>query len=99
MHRDHPFVKRFATAWAWHTYFFNAIAARAFLSIDFDRLAAVDEDRRRWVEASVRARGLPVLTSGSYYVRSFRCVGTPAPHLAPLVRDGIVRLCFKPPQE
>jgi hypothetical protein len=99
VHREHPFVKRFATPWAWHTYFFNAIAARAFLSIDFDRLAVVDEERRRWVEASLAARRLPVLPSGSYYVRSFRCVGAPAPHLAPLVRDGVVRLCFKPPQE
>ena len=98
VHRNHPFVKRFATAWSWHTYFFNALAARAFLAIDLDRVAAVDEARRRWVTASLSARGLPVVATGSYYVRSFRCEGPPASHIAPLVRDGVVRLCFKPPQ-
>jgi hypothetical protein len=99
VHRDHPFVQRFATPWAWHTYFFNALAGRAFLAMDLDRLSAVDAARRRWVEASLEQRGLPVLGSGSYYVRSFRVDGTPAPHLAPLVRDGVLRMCFKPPQE
>jgi hypothetical protein len=95
--RDHPFVSRFATQWNWHTYFFNALAGRAFLSMDLERIAAVDDVRRRWVESSLAERGLPALASGSYYVRSFRCDGKPAEHLAPLVRDGIVRLCFKPP--
>jgi hypothetical protein len=99
VHRGHPFVARFATQWRWHTYFFNAIAARAFLRMDLDRLAAVDDARRRWVAASLAQRGLPALASGSYYVRAFRLEGTPAAHLAPLVRDGVVRLCFKPPQE
>jgi hypothetical protein len=98
VHRDHPFIKRFATQWSWHTYFFNAIAARAFLSLDLDRVAAVDDARRRWVEASLAARGLPALATGSYYVRAFRCEGAPAAHLGPLFRDGVVRLCFKPPQ-
>jgi hypothetical protein len=98
VHRDHPFVTRFATPWRWHTYFFNAIAARAFLRMDLDRVAAVDDERRRWVAASLATRGLPSLATGSYYVRAFRCEGTGGAHLAPLLRDGIVRLCFKPPQ-
>jgi hypothetical protein len=89
---------RFATAWNWHTYFFNALSARAFLAMDLERVAAVDEARRRWVAESLSARGLPRIATGSYYVRSFWCEGTPAPHLAPLVRDGVVRMCFKPPQ-
>jgi hypothetical protein len=52
-----------------------------------------------WVAEWLTARGLPALTSGSYYVRAFRPEGTLAPHLAPLMRDEVVRLCFKPPQE
>jgi hypothetical protein len=99
VHRDHPFVERFRTQWSWHTYFFNAIAARAFSRMDLDRLGPVDDARRRWVTAWLAARGLPQLTTGSYYVRAFRPEGPPAPHLAPLLRDGVVRLCFKPPHE
>jgi hypothetical protein len=99
VHRDHPFVKRFATQWSWHTYFFNALAARAFLNLDLDRVAAVDDARRLWVTADLRSRGLPVVESGSYYVRAFRYEGELGEHLLPLARDGVVRLCFKPPQE
>lgn len=97
MHRDHPFVSRFATSWAWHTYFFNAIAARAFMHTDIDGLATVDDARRRWVTDWLTGRGLPALDTGSYYVRSFRCDGTLPDHMAPLGRDGVVRLCFEPP--
>lgn len=98
VHRDHPLRARFATPWAWHTYFYNAIAARAFLALDLAEVAAVDEARRRWVAAWLEARGLPAVASGSYYVRSFRVDGPVPDRLAPLARDGLVRLCFKPPQ-
>lgn len=99
VHRDHPFVERFRAQWRWHTYFFNAIAARAFMALDLDRLAAVDEVRRGWVQDWLTARDLPALATGSYYVRSFRCDGVPDPHLQPLLRGDVVRLCFKPPQD
>ena len=36
--------------------------------------------------------------SGSYYVKAFRLEGEFPDRLRPLARDGIVRLCFKPPQ-
>jgi hypothetical protein len=48
VHRDHPLRARFATAWAWHTYY-NALAARAFMAIDLGRIAPVDDARRAWV--------------------------------------------------
>ncbi|MBO0755743.1 MAG: hypothetical protein J2P54_07770 [Bradyrhizobiaceae bacterium] len=43
------------------------------------------------------AKGLPVVETGSYYMKSFRVSGpAPAP-VGTLQRDGLVRLCFKPP--
>jgi hypothetical protein len=96
--RDHPLRSRFARAWEWHTYFFNALAARAFLAIDAARLEAVDAERRRWVADWLHGHGLPVVESGSYYVKSFRPDGPVPEELRPLARDGVVRLCFKPPQ-
>ncbi len=98
VHRDHPYRKRFETQWNWHTYFFNAIAARAFASVDLERLQAVDAERRAWVLAWLGERGLPTVESGSYYVKSFRVEGKVAEHLEPLVRGEVLRLCFKPPQ-
>lgn len=94
---DHPFVRRFETQWAWHTYFFNALAARAFVALDVAALGRVDAARRGQVDARLREAGLPVVGSGSYYVRSFRVEGDVPPRLAPLVRGEVVRLCFKPP--
>lgn len=95
---DHPLRARFATQWDWFTYFHNAIAARAFLALDVDRLAAVDSARRGWVAEWLRERDLPELPSGSYYVRSFRLDGAVPDLLQPLCRGEVVRLCFKPPQ-
>jgi hypothetical protein len=97
--RDHPYRRRYATAWEWLTYFHNALAARAFRAFDLNRAEAVDRERRAWVLAWLRERGLPVVDSGSYYVKSFRVQGEIAGHLRLLVRDGVLRLCFKPPQE
>lgn len=98
VHRDHPLRRRFETPWAWHTYFYNAIAARAFMAIDLPRLAAVDAQRREWVAAWLAEHGLPRVSSGSYYVKSFRLDGDVPDRLRPLARDGLARLCFKPPQ-
>lgn len=97
VHRDHPWLARFETQWSWFTYFYNALAAKAFLAMDLAEMARADDARRAWVDAWLRERSLPSLASGSYYVRSFRAEGELAPHLAPLARDGVVRLCFKPP--
>lgn len=97
VHEDHPFARRFEAQWAWHTYFHNAIAARTFMALDVRALAAVDDARRRWVGERLRAGGLPALETGSYYVRSFRVEGDVPARLAPLAREGVVRLCFKPP--
>jgi hypothetical protein len=98
VHRDHPYCQRYRTAWEWLTYFHNALAARAFLALDLGRLEAVDRKRRAWVACWLEERGLPALGTGSYYVRSFRLLGDIPDRLTPLVRDGVVRLCFKPPQ-
>lgn len=98
VHRDHPYRQRYGTAWNWFTYFYNALAARAFQALDLDRLEAVDQRRRQWVHDWLRARQLPVVETGSYYVKAFRPEGNLPPEFGPLARDGVVRLCFKPPQ-
>lgn len=92
----HPWATRYDRQWDWYSYFFNAIAARAFLAIDADATARVDAERRAWTSAWLAERGLPDTITGSYYVRSFRVQGTPAAHLRPLVRDGVLRCCLKP---
>ena len=88
----------FEAQWSWLTYFHNAIAARAFLAVDCAALAAVDAARRRWVLGWLAENGLPAVETGSYYVKSFRVDGPVPDWLRPLARDGLVRLCFKPPQ-
>ncbi len=97
VHRDHPYRQRFATQWDWFTYFHNGLAVRAFLALDEERRAAVDEQRRQWVTDWLCRHGLPVVESGSYYVKSFRLNPVP-PSLEPLRRSEVVRLCFKPVQ-
>jgi hypothetical protein len=98
VHRDHPYRKRFAATWEWFTYFHNALAARAFRVLELDRVQTIDHRRRSWVLRQLRDRGLPVVQSGSYYVKSFRVSGEVPESLKPLSRDGLIRLCFKPPQ-
>lgn len=93
---DHPLVARFDEHWRWLTYFHNALAAKAFLAVDMAQMAEVDEARRRWVSDWLVERGLPVVPSGSYYVRAFRVDGPIPDVLRPLLRDDIVRLCMKP---
>jgi hypothetical protein len=98
VHPEHPFRKKYETQWNWFSYFFNAVAARAFMNLDLAEIGAVDSRRRQWVLDGLAARGLPVIGSGSYYVKSFQVHGTLPPEYSPLVRDGLSRLCFKPPQ-
>jgi len=97
VHREHPYVQKFAAQWTWFTYFFNALAAHTFLCLNLVELEEIDRRRRRWVGEWLQARGLPVVSTGSYYVKSFTLRGVVPPRLEPLTRDGIVRLCFKPP--
>ena len=97
VHRDHPYRVRFETQWAWFTYFFNALVARASCC------STCPHSRRStprggsgfldWLEN----RGLPTIATGSYYVKSFRPIGEVPAILAPLQRGDLLRLCFKPP--
>ena len=98
IHKDHPMRAAYHDQWTWLTYFHNAIAARAFMGLDVDRIMAVDDARRAWVAGELEKHGLPAVTSGSYYVKSFRVEGDVPEHIRPLHREGLVRLCFKPPQ-
>lgn len=96
---EHPYTTRFARQWGWSTYFHNALAARAFMAIDLDRMQAVDAERRAWCHAWLAERGLPLVETGSYYVKTFRVDGAVPDRLQPLMReDGLMRLCLKPPQ-
>lgn len=97
LHRDHPFRARFERQLNWFTYFHNAIAARAFMAVDIPELQRVDDARRQWVEQWLRERDLPALTSGTYYVKSFKVQGTPPDYLRAIMREDVARLCFKPP--
>jgi hypothetical protein len=97
VHRDHPYRRQFHQQWTWFTNFFNALAARAFMLLDLHRIENVDEQRRLWVEEWLTNRNLPVVASGSYYVKTFQPIGDVPAYLNPLQREGLVRMCFKPP--
>jgi hypothetical protein len=97
VHRNHPYRARFHTQWAWFTYFFNALAARAFMLLDLSALEVVDVARRAWVRDWVVSRGLPLVETGSYYVKAFRPIGVVPEAYNPLVRGDVLRLCLKPP--
>jgi hypothetical protein len=96
VHRENKLLVSLKRQLDWFTYFYNRFAASAFQLINPGELHAVDDRRRRWVSDWLEARGLPVVDSGTYYVKSFT-VDAVIPELRPLMRDGIVRLCFKPP--
>lgn len=98
IHREHPFRRKYETQWKWFSYFFNALAARAFMDLNLTEIEAVDRLRRRWVEDWLVARDLPLVETGSYYVKSFRVTGQLQAEYSALLRDGLLRLCFKPPQ-
>jgi hypothetical protein len=59
--RDHPHARQFERQWNWYTYFFNAVAARAFLELDFDSIGRVDAARRCWVQSWLEDRNLPAI--------------------------------------
>lgn len=96
VHKDHPLRARFKEQWEWHTYFHNAIAARAFMALDFKEVGRVDDRRRGATAAFLDTHGLPSDVGGSYYVKAFRLLGDIPRNLVPLARDGLVRLCLKP---
>ncbi len=98
VHKSHPYCERFDRQWNWFTYFYNAIAAQAFLEFDLSACQQVDRLRAMWVENWLEQRGLPVVQSGSYYVKSFHVEGKLPEYFNSLLRDNVVRLCFKPPQ-
>jgi hypothetical protein len=97
VHKEHPYRSRFEQQWNWLTYFHNSIAVRTLLALNLDDLQAVDTRRRTWVSDWLQDHGLPAIASGSYYVKSFLTDRDVPQHLQPLVRDGLLRLCFKPP--
>lgn len=97
VHRDHPYVRQFQRPWTWFTHFFNALAARAFMLLNLEHMEVVDQERRLWVGEWLTRHDLPAVSSGSYYVKTFRPAGDVPAYLQPLLRDGLVRLCFKPP--
>jgi hypothetical protein len=68
------------------------------MKVDIRQLERVDRERREWVVDWLRRRELPAVESGSYYVRSFQIGGRVSASLKPLLRDNVIRLCFKPPQ-
>lgn len=95
--KRHPLRQRFDQQWNWFTYFYNAIAAKAFMNIDLEEMQGVDEKRRVWVRNWLNERGLPALDSGTYYVKCFRFEGRVPEFLKPLQRGDVLRLCLKPP--
>lgn len=96
IHRDHPLRQLYETQWTWLTYFHNGIAMRAFMALDLDEIARVDQARRKWVSDWLRRNELPQVDTGSYYVRSFR-LSEPVPTaLQSLHRSQVLRLCLKP---
>ena len=98
IHKNHPLRKRFDTQWRWFSYYFNAIATQAYMALDLTELKREDKKRRQWVQNWLHERELPIVESGSYYIKSFRPQGSIPERLMPLVREDILRLCFKPPE-
>jgi hypothetical protein len=96
VHRESKFLEGLKRQLDWFTYFYNRFAALAFQLVDTEALQKVDDQRRLWVSDWLGAHRLPVVESGTYYVKSF-AVDADIPELRPLTRHGIVRLCFKPP--
>ena len=64
LHREHPYVRRFGKQWSWYTYFFNALAARAFLRINLAELEAVDESAPCMGRSLVRSTRAAVRLNG-----------------------------------
>ena len=96
VHRENTFLEPLKRQLDWFTYFYNRFAALAFQLVEPEGIQKVDDQRRRWVSDWLGVHGLPMVDSGTYYVKSF-AVDAEIPELHPLTRHGIVRLCFRPP--
>ncbi len=96
--QSHPICQQFGTQLNCSPTSIMLLAAQAFLEMDLEAAQQIDGVRARWVESWLEQNHLPVVRSGSYYVKAFRVEGALPSYFAPLVRDDIVRLCFKPPQ-
>ncbi|VAW81557.1 hypothetical protein MNBD_GAMMA12-2511 [hydrothermal vent metagenome] len=96
VHKDNPLRKRYDQQWKWYSYFYNQIATRTFMQINGEDLSVVDDRRRVEVSDWLTSKGLPVVGSGSYYVKSFRPEGDLPDYFRPLMRGKLLRLCFKP---
>lgn len=95
--KNHPLLKEMRKQLEWFTYFYNLIAAKAFMKIRIEKTQIVDDQRRQWVKDWLTKNNLPVIDTGSYYVKSFKVEGDVSEYLKPLVRqEGFMRLCFKP---
>jgi hypothetical protein len=100
VHRSHPLLAERRKNWEWFSYFYNAVAARAFMEIDPDEVERVHAVRRREVAEWHARTGMPYQAAGSYYVKSFRVEGELPEAYAPLLlHAGLLRLCFKPQGE
>ena len=100
VHRSHPLLAKWRKNWEWFSYFYNAVAARAFMEIDLEEVERVHAVRRRDVAEWHARTGMPYEAAGSYYVKSFRVEGDLPEAYAPLMlHAGLLRLCFKPQGE
>jgi hypothetical protein len=98
IHRQHSLLK-WRSNWEWFSLFYNTIAARAFMKIDLPEVDRVHAVRRLEVAQWHEQHDFPWQPSGSYYVKSFRIAGELPAAYNVLIRDGILRLCFKPRSE
>lgn len=96
VHPNNPLRRKYDQQWNWFTYFYNSIAAKAFMNIDIAQLQKVDDMRRNWVFNWLENNSFPVVESGTYYVKSFRVKGEIPEYLKILCRNDLLRLCFKP---
>ena len=98
IHPSHPLLK-WRTNWEWFSYFYNAIAARAFMHIDLAEVERIHTLRRAEVAEWHTSHEIPYESAGTYYVKSFRVEGELPPAYSPLMLHGVLRLCFKPQSE
>jgi hypothetical protein len=71
---DHPWTETYQRQWDWYSYFYNALAAKAFLAVDLDAMATVDIDRRAWTSEWLAQHLGPLVRDGV-----LRCCLKPTP--------------------
>jgi hypothetical protein len=97
VHRNHALLSKRRKSWEWFSYFYNAVAARAFMHVDPDEVERVHAVRRAEVAEWHARAGMPYEPAGSYYVKSFRVEGElPEAYRPLMLHAGLLRLCFKP---